>query len=147
MSDCVFCKIIAGQIPGSLVYEDRTWLAFKDINPQAPLHVLIVPRRHIATLNDLTPADDALVGSMFRAAAALAKQHGYAERGYRTVFNTNREAGQTVFHIHLHLLGGRRSGGRRGRPARPTEGWAATRTRGAVDFRLQAEGRAAPATP
>jgi histidine triad (HIT) family protein len=110
MTDCVFCKIIAGQIPGSLVYEDQEVAAFRDINPQAPLHVLIVPRRHIATLNDLTEADDAVVGSMFRAAAALAKRHGYADRGYRTVFNTNREAGQTVFHIHLHLLGGRALG-------------------------------------
>ncbi len=110
MTDCVFCKIIAGQIPGSLVYEDQDVAAFRDINPQAPLHVLIVPRRHIATLNDLTQADDAVVGSMFRAAAALAKRHGYADRGYRTVFNTNREAGQTVFHIHLHLLGGRTLG-------------------------------------
>jgi histidine triad (HIT) family protein len=110
MTDCVFCKIIAGQIPGSLVYEDQDVAAFRDINPQAPLHVLIVPRRHIATLNDLTQADDALVGAMFRAAAALAKRHGYADRGYRTVFNTNREAGQTVFHIHLHLLGGRALG-------------------------------------
>jgi histidine triad (HIT) family protein len=107
MSDCLFCKIIGGQIPGNIVFQDDQLVAFKDINPQAPLHVLIVPRRHIASLNDLTPQDDALVGSMFRAAAALAKEHGYAERGYRAVFNTNREAGQTVFHIHLHLLAGR----------------------------------------
>jgi histidine triad (HIT) family protein len=107
MSDCLFCRIIAGQIPGNIVFQDDQLIAFKDINPQAPLHVLIVPRRHIASLNELTPADDALVGSMFRAAAALAKENGYAERGYRTVFNTNREAGQTVFHIHLHVLGGR----------------------------------------
>jgi len=107
MSECLFCKIIGGQIPGTLVYQDDQLVAFKDINPQAPLHALIVPRRHIATLNDLSPADDALVGSMFRAAAALAKEHGYADRGYRTVFNTNAEAGQTVFHIHLHLLAGR----------------------------------------
>jgi histidine triad (HIT) family protein len=107
MSDCLFCKIIAGQIPGAIVHEDDTLVAFKDVNPQAPLHVLIVPRRHIASLNDLTPADDALMGSMFRRAAALAKQHGYDRRGYRTVFNTGREAGQSVFHIHLHLLAGR----------------------------------------
>ena len=107
MSDCLFCKIIAGEIPGHLVYEDKDVVAFKDINPQAPLHVLIVPRRHIPTLNDLTATDDALVGAMFRRAAALAKQHGHAERGYRTVLNCNREAGQSVFHIHLHLLAGR----------------------------------------
>ena len=107
MSDCLFCRIVAGEVPGTRVHEDADIIAFADINPQAPLHVLIVPRRHIATLNDLTPADDALVGSLFRVAAALAEAHGYAGRGYRTVFNTNREAGQTVFHIHLHLLAGR----------------------------------------
>jgi histidine triad (HIT) family protein len=106
-SDCLFCKIIAGQIPGNFVHQDETMIAFKDINPQAPLHVLIVPRRHIATINDLSVEDDALVGSLFRRAAAIAREHGYDERGYRTVFNTNREAGQTVFHIHLHLLAGR----------------------------------------
>jgi histidine triad (HIT) family protein len=107
MSDCLFCKIIAGEIPGHLVHEDRDVVVFKDINPQAPLHLLIVPRRHIATLNDLTPGDDSLIGAMFRRAAALAKQNGYADRGYRTVFNCHRDAGQTVFHIHLHLLAGR----------------------------------------
>lgn len=105
--DCLFCKIIAGQIPGTFVHQDDTMVAFRDINPQAPLHVLIVPRQHIATLNDLAAEDDGLVGSMLRRAAALAMEHGYGERGYRTVFNTNREAGQTVFHIHLHLLAGR----------------------------------------
>ena len=107
MTDCLFCKVIAREIPGQIVFEDDELVAFRDINPQAPLHVLIVPRRHVATLNDLQPADDALVGSMFRRAAALASEHGHAERGYRTVFNCNREAGQTVFHIHLHLLAGR----------------------------------------
>ena len=107
MSDCLFCKVIAREIPARIIYEDDALIAFKDINPQAPLHALIVPRRHIATLNDLEPGDDALVGSMFRLAAALASEHGYAERGYRTVFNCNREAGQSVFHIHLHVLGGR----------------------------------------
>ena len=105
--DCLFCRIVAGEIPATLVHRDETLVAFTDINPQAPLHVLIVPTRHIATLNDLGPADDALVGTMFRRAAALARERGYAERGYRTVFNCNREAGQTVFHIHLHLLAGR----------------------------------------
>ena len=107
MSECLFCRIISGEIKGSIVHQDTDLVAIKDINPQAPLHVLIVPRRHIATINDLTSADDALVGSMFRAAAALAKQHGCSERGYRTVFNCNGEAGQSVFHIHLHVLGGR----------------------------------------
>jgi histidine triad (HIT) family protein len=107
MSDCLFCKIVAGDVPAKLLHQDDQLIAFSDINPQAPLHALVVPKRHIATLNDLAPDDDALVGSMFRRAAALAAQHGYADRGYRTVFNCNREAGQSVFHIHLHVLGGR----------------------------------------
>jgi histidine triad (HIT) family protein len=107
MANCLFCKIIAGDIPGAIVHQDDEVVAFKDIDPQAPLHVLIVPRRHIATLNDLQPQDDELVGRLHRVAATLARQHGYAERGYRTVFNTNPGAGQSVFHIHLHLLAGR----------------------------------------
>ena len=107
MTDCLFCRIAAGEIPAGIVYQDDSLVVFKDINPQAPLHVLVVPRKHIASLNDLAAEDDALIGSMFRRAAALARQHGYEERGYRTVFNTNREAGQTVFHVHLHLLAGR----------------------------------------
>jgi histidine triad (HIT) family protein len=107
MSDCLFCQIVAGQIPGAIVYSDDRVVAFKDINPQAPMHLLIVPRRHIASLNALQPDDDGLVGEMVRRAAALAAEHGHAERGYRTVFNCNADAGQTVFHIHLHVLGGR----------------------------------------
>ena len=107
MADCLFCKIVSGDVPGAIVYRDQHLVAFKDINPQAPLHALIVPRRHIATLNDLVPEDDDLVGEMVRRAAALAREHGYADRGYRTVFNCNAEAGQSVFHIHLHVLGGR----------------------------------------
>ena len=104
---CLFCRIAAGEIPSSMVYEDDRVIAFNDINPQAPLHVLIVPRKHIATLNDLQAEDDGLVGEMIRRAGAIAADRGYAERGYRTVFNCNAEAGQTVFHIHLHLLAGR----------------------------------------
>ena len=107
MSSCLFCKIAAHELPAKIAYEDETLIAFEDISPQAPLHVLIVPRTHIATLNDLTPAHDALVGEMARRAAAIAADRGYSERGFRTVFNTNREAGQTIFHIHLHLLAGR----------------------------------------
>ena len=107
---CLFCRIIAGEIPSSKVYEDDEVFAFNDINPQAPLHVLIVPKRHIATVNDLAPGDDALVGTLVRRAAAIAAEKGYAERGYRSVFNCNAEAGQTVFHVHLHLLAGRRLG-------------------------------------
>jgi len=106
-ADCLFCRIVAGEIPGAIVFQDDSLVAFKDISPHAPLHVLIVPRRHIASLNDLTSQDDVLVGSMCRLAAELAKEHGYHERGYRTVFNTNRDGGQTVPHIHLHLLAGR----------------------------------------
>ena len=108
MSDCLFCKIIAREIPGSIVYEDDRVVAFNDINPQAPTHVLVVPKRHIATLNDLTGDDDQIVGELVRRAAAIADERGLSAGGFRTVFNTNREAGQTVFHIHLHLLGGRR---------------------------------------
>jgi histidine triad (HIT) family protein len=107
VADCLFCKIVAGQIPASIVFQNDHVVAFKDITPRAPTHMLVVPRRHIATLNDLAPDDDALVGEMIRAAASLAKEQGLQERGYRTVFNCNADAGQTVFHIHLHLLGGR----------------------------------------
>src|SRR3954451_19097635 len=107
MSDCLFCRIVKREIPASIVYEDDEVVAFNDINPQAPTHVLVVPKRHIASLNDLQAADDSIVGELVRRAAALAKERGLSERGFRTVFNTNREAGQTVFHIHLHLLGGR----------------------------------------
>lgn len=107
MDDCLFCRVIDGKIPGAIVYEDEEMVAFKDINPQAPMHVLIVPRRHIASLNDLSVEDDALVGRMIRRAAALAKDNGHSDRGYRAVFNCNADAGQSVFHIHLHVLGGR----------------------------------------
>jgi len=107
MPDCLFCKIAAGQIPSSVVYQDDDVFAFRDLNPQAPFHVLIVPRRHIPTVNDIAEADASLVGAMMRRAAALAAEHGYAERGYRTVFNCNGDAGQTVFHLHLHVLAGR----------------------------------------
>ena len=108
MADCLFCRIVAGQIPATIVYQNDDVVAFRDITPQAPAHVLVVPRRHVASLNDLGPDDDALVGQMVRAAAAIAKDQGHADRGYRTVFNCNADAGQTVFHIHLHLLGGRK---------------------------------------
>jgi len=104
---CLFCRIAAGEIPVSKVYEDADVLAFNDINPQAPLHVLVIPRRHIATTNDIAESDQALVGQLVRRAAAIAAEKGYADRCYRTVFNCNAEAGQTVFHIHLHLLAGR----------------------------------------
>jgi histidine triad (HIT) family protein len=105
---CLFCRIVNGEIQASIVHQDETLVAFNDINPQAPMHVLIVPRRHIATLNDLNESDDGLVGSMSRLAARLAADRGYAQSGYRTVFNCNADAGQSVSHIHLHVLGGRR---------------------------------------
>jgi histidine triad (HIT) family protein len=107
MDDCLFCKIVNRQIPASVVYEDERVLAFNDINPQAPTHVLIVPKRHIASLNEIGVEDDQIVGEIVRRAVALARERGISESGFRTVFNTNRAAGQTVFHIHLHLLGGR----------------------------------------
>jgi histidine triad (HIT) family protein len=110
MSNCLFCRIIAGEIPATIEYQDDRVVVIQDINPQAPTHLLVIPRRHIATLNDLTAEDDGLVGEMIRRAAAFADERGHAERGYRTVFNCNAEAGQTVFHIHLHVLGGRRLG-------------------------------------
>ena len=104
---CLFCQIIRREIPAAIVFEDDAMIAFNDINPQAPTHVLIVPKRHIETLTELTEGDDELVGALVRRAAAIATERGFAASGYRTVFNTNRDAGQTVFHIHLHLLGGR----------------------------------------
>ena len=107
MSDCLFCRVAAGQIPAAIVYQDDRLVAFRDVNPQAPLHVLIVPRRHIATLNDLTAAEDSLVGEMIRCAATIAGQQGHADAGYRALLNCNQDAGQSVFHIHLHLLAGR----------------------------------------
>jgi histidine triad (HIT) family protein len=105
--DCLFCKIRDGQIPARLAYEDSECIAFHDINPQAPFHVLVVPRTHIPTLGDVQPEHEALVGHLHRVAAKLAQDAGHAGIGYRTLFNTNRGAGQTVFHIHLHVLAGR----------------------------------------
>ena len=104
---CLFCRIVAGEIASSKVYEDDRLFAFNDINPQAPMHVLIVPKMHVSTLNDLTETHDGMVGDMVRRAAALAGERGYADSGFRTVFNCNAAAGQTVFHVHLHVLAGR----------------------------------------
>ncbi len=106
-SDCLFCKILAGDIPADIVYESETAIAFRDINPKAPTHVLIIPRKHIATINDIGAGDEAVIGSLYSAAREIAKAEGIAEEGYRAVMNCNEAAGQTVFHIHLHLLGGR----------------------------------------
>ena len=108
MTDCLFCKIIDRRIHGAIVYEDERIVAFNDINPQAPTHVLVVPKRHIASLNDLTPEDDRIVGEVVRRASAIAADKGHSQSGFRVVFNTNADAGQAVFHIHLHVLGGRK---------------------------------------
>jgi histidine triad (HIT) family protein len=103
--DCLFCRIVRKEIPATLVAETDRCIAFRDINPQAPVHVVIVPREHVASLNEARDAD--LIGSLSLLAADIARTEGIAEAGYRTVINTNRDAGQTVFHVHLHLLGGR----------------------------------------
>jgi len=108
MSDCLFCRIAAGELKSDIVYQDADFIAFRDIHPQAPHHILIIPRRHIATIHDLEPADAALVGRMVLNANRIADELGISERGYRLVFNCRAEAGQAVYHIHLHLLGGRR---------------------------------------
>jgi histidine triad (HIT) family protein len=107
MSDTIFAKIAAGEIPADIVYQDDDVVAFRDIGPQAPTHVLIIPRKPIPTLNDLEPEDAELVGKLFLAAKTVAEQEGIAEAGYRTVINCNGAGGQAVFHLHLHVLGGR----------------------------------------
>lgn len=108
MSETIFSKIIRREIPADIVYEDDAVLAFSDVNPQAPVHVLFVPKTPIRSLNEATPADAELLGRLLLAAAAYAKAQGLAERGYRVVINCNEEGGQTVFHLHMHLLAGRR---------------------------------------
>jgi histidine triad (HIT) family protein len=106
--NCIFCKIAAGQIGGPPLYQDDRVTAFRDINPQAPVHVLIIPNKHIVSLNEATAEDEALLGYLLLTAAKLAQQEGVAESGYRLVANTGADGGQSVFHLHLHLLGGRR---------------------------------------
>jgi len=110
MSDCIFCKIIEGEIPSEKVYEDEEIVAFKDIDPRAPVHVLVVPVEHIPTLNDIEPAKDALLGRMVLVATRIAREKGVAESGYRILMNCNKDGGQEVFHLHLHLIGGRSLG-------------------------------------
>ena len=107
MTDCLFCKIIDGEIPSDTVYENDDIVAFKDVNPHSPTHILIVPRKHIATINDLKGEDAKIMGEMMLAAQGIAKSEGIAESGFRLVINTNDDAGQTVHHIHMHLMGGR----------------------------------------
>lgn len=107
MSDCIFCKIVDGDIPAEKVFEDDKVIAFRDMSPQAPHHFLVIPRKHIATLNDLAAEDEDTIGRMYSAAKQIASEHGFAESGYRAVMNCNADGGQTVYHIHLHVLGGR----------------------------------------
>jgi histidine triad (HIT) family protein len=108
MSDCIFCKIIKKEIPAKIIYEDDKVIAFEDINPQAPVHLLIVPIKHIPTLLDLKIEDNQLIGHIFLTANNLAKNKGISVSGFRAVFNCNKDAGQAVYHIHLHIFGGRR---------------------------------------
>jgi histidine triad (HIT) family protein len=108
MSECIFCKIIAGEIPSTQVYRDEQVIAFRDINPVSPTHVLIIPNKHIASVNELKSDDEQLMGHLFTVAKEIAVQEGVAESGYRLIINTGPDGGQEVFHIHLHLLGGQR---------------------------------------
>jgi histidine triad (HIT) family protein len=107
MPDCLFCQIRDGRLPAEIVHRDDLAVAFRDINPQAPLHLLVIPREHIPTLNDLRPEHRELIGHLHLVAGELARGAGYGETGYRVVFNCNRGAGQSVYHLHLHVLGGR----------------------------------------
>jgi histidine triad (HIT) family protein len=107
MTGCIFCRIASGETAARIIYKDEMAVAFEDINPQAPVHVLIIPRKHIATTLDLAPGDESLVGHLFEVSTRIAREKGIAGKGFRLVMNTNEEAGQSVFHIHLHLLGGR----------------------------------------
>jgi histidine triad (HIT) family protein len=107
MAKCIFCRMVDGEIQPDVVYEDEDVLAFRDTNPQSPTHVLLIPKKHIATTNDLDEGNVAIVGRLYLAARQVAASEGIAERGYRMVMNCNPEAGQSVYHIHLHLLGGR----------------------------------------
>ena len=105
--DCIFCKIAAGDVDADIIYQSDELVGFRDLNPQAPTHVLIIPRRHISTINDITESDAELIGQLFVAAKEIAAQEGISEPGYRVTMNCNAGAGQSVFHVHLHLLGGR----------------------------------------
>jgi histidine triad (HIT) family protein len=109
-TECIFCKIASGEIPTEKILENDDVIAFNDINPVAPVHVLIIPREHIPTFNDLTPEHDSIIAKMFDAARTIAKQLEIGESGYRTIINCNRDSGQEVFHLHMHILGGKRLG-------------------------------------
>ena len=107
MENCIFCKIVEGKTPAKIVYQDDQAIAFEDIRPQAPVHLLVIPRRHLVSLNEVTPQDEALLGHLHLIAARLASEKGIAIKGYRTVINNGTWAGQTVFHLHVHVMGGR----------------------------------------
>ncbi len=107
MTDCLFCKIRDGEIPADIIYQDDDVLAFNDVNPQAPTHLLIIPKKHLSTVNDVEQADETMMGKLFSAAKKIAAENGINDGGYRLVVNTNEQAGQTVFHIHMHFLAGR----------------------------------------
>lgn len=106
-TDCIFCKIVAGEIPATKVYEDDQVVAFNDINPNAPVHVLVIPRKHLASVNDLSAEDSAMLGKLFAAVQHVAEEKGIAESGYRVITNTGKDSGQVVHHLHFHVLGGR----------------------------------------
>jgi histidine triad (HIT) family protein len=108
MTDCIFCKIISGEIPSQKVYEDDLATAFRDLHPVAPTHILIVPNKHIASVNEVTPEDEITLGHIFTVASQLAFQEGIREKGYRLIVNTGPHAGQEIMHVHLHLIGGQR---------------------------------------
>lgn len=110
MEDCLFCKIIKGDIPSTKVYEDEFVYAFKDINPEAPVHILVVPKKHIKSINEIEEIDENLIGKIFLAIEKIAKEQGVAEQGYRVISNCGKDAGQTVMHLHFHILGGRKLG-------------------------------------
>jgi histidine triad (HIT) family protein len=110
MTDCLFCKMVSGEIKPDTVMETEDVLAFRDISPQAPVHILIIPKKHISTINDITNEDTEVMGKLYQVAKEIAAQEGLADPGYRTVMNCNSDGGQAVYHIHLHLLGGRQMG-------------------------------------
>ena len=108
MNDCLFCKMIAGEIPCNIVYENESVFAFRDIDPKAPTHILLIPRKHIRSINELGESDQTLAGELLLIAKKIAKDEGIDESGFRTIFNTNSDGGQTVFHMHMHILGDRK---------------------------------------
>lgn len=110
MEDCIFCKIIKKEIPSEIVYEDEGIIAFKDINPAAPIHILVIPKKHIAKVTDIMPEDEALVGKMYTVINKIAKEQGFAEDGFRMIINCGRDAGQEVMHLHFHILAGTKMG-------------------------------------